>query len=225
MIEFILIALLLGLGFLILPLALELKMARLAPEALELHLDGGFFWGLFGFRLEIHPPLPRLFPLLLGRPLTFLAWHPGPTEGAGREEPLRPPRRFRFGPSIGSIRRLWRPNLRLLTALPRLLTLRRLDVRGTFGFEDPAHTGSVFGYLQSLRPFVGHGLKLELTPDFVRTGFWGHLELRADLHLGLLLFLGLRFGLQIACRWLAKRLRRRDRAMLLVTHYPGPRRP
>jgi hypothetical protein len=79
-------------------------------------------------------------------------------------------------------------------------------VRGSFGFADPARTGSVFGYLQALRAVVPRRLRLDLRPDFERPGVRGEATLLLHLYLGSLLFVVLRFGLQVGWRWLRGRL-------------------
>ena len=42
----------------------------------------------------------------------------------------------------------------------------RLDLRGSYGFEDPSYTGFATGAISALYPFVSPRIRLRLTPDF-----------------------------------------------------------
>jgi hypothetical protein len=208
------ISALLALGFFWLPLAVGLSLERLSPDRWRLRLNSAFFRGLVGFSLDYQPPSWHLYPLILGRPLGFLPLRSGPKQRAspapasgapvptGADRPTRSPT---VRPA-DLARWLLRPGIDLFAALPRAARLKKVRVRGCFGFEDPAMTGSAFGYLQGLGWCRSRRLELELFPDFTRPGFRGSLDLVVHLHLGLLLFLALRFTLQAVCRWAAGRL-------------------
>ena len=45
---------------------------------------------------------------------------------------------------------------------------QNLDLRGSFGFEDPCYTGLATGALSALEPFVSPRIRLRLMPDFSR---------------------------------------------------------
>ena len=104
------------------------------------------------------------------------------------------------------VRLLIKPSLRLLASLPRIIWLKRLRIQGRLGFADPAQTGRIYGYLQAVAARKGK-IQINVSPDFVRTGAFGRLDLVAHLHLGLLILLLGRFGSQAAYRLLAARFR------------------
>ena len=104
------------------------------------------------------------------------------------------------------VRLLLEPGLRLLASLPRIIWLKRLRIQGRLGFADPAQTGRVYGYLRAVAARKGK-VQINVSPDFVRTGAFGRLDLVAHLHLGLLILLLGRFGSQAAYRLLAARFR------------------
>jgi len=94
------------------------------------------------------------------------------------------------------------PSLGLLASLPRTIRLKKLRVQGRLGFADPAQTGRVYGYVQALAARKGK-VQINVSPDFVRVGAFGRLDLVAYLHLGLLILLLGRFSVQVAYRLLA----------------------
>ena len=195
-------------GFLALPLAIRLHLDR-TDTVLYLRLDVAAFCGLLGPGLSRQKAKRRLHLLFLGRSLFSLSTSSGRKKTGHSPPPPTPPEQKE--PSVSRarfalIRWLWGPGLDLLTALPRILALKKIHVRGRFGLENPARTGSIFGYLQSLDFAFGRRLRIDLLPDFTRPGFQGRLDLVVHLHLGLLLLLVLRFALRVAGRWLAARV-------------------
>ncbi|MBF9061457.1 DUF2953 domain-containing protein, partial [Rhodobacterales bacterium HKCCSP123] len=52
---------------------------------------------------------------------------------------------------------------RLVASLLGAIGLRRLSLRGRFGFDDPADTGAVYGLLQGAR---ATGARIDLVPEF-----------------------------------------------------------
>jgi len=203
------------LAFFMLPLAIDLGVdRRLAPPSLRLRLDGAFLRGLAGISLRYQDASWSLFPLVLGQPLRFLPLRSGkgvqlrPTPPAGpeeREEKPAGPRRERW---LDWVRWFLSPGLELLGNLPGAIGLKKLRVCGRFGCGDPAVTGSIFGYLQSLKPVENKRLHLDVIPDFARPGLQGSLHLKVHLHLGYLLLLALRFALWVGWRWAGTRLSR-----------------
>jgi hypothetical protein len=82
----------------------------------------------------------------------------------------------------------------------------KLRVNGCFGFENPATTGSIYGYLNGLKVLNNKKLQLDLKPDFQAPGLNGHLALYLRFHLGYLTFLALAFAVRVGFRWLSIRL-------------------
>ena len=105
------------------------------------------------------------------------------------------------------MRLLIKPSLGLLASLPRIIRLKRLRIQGRLGFADPAQTGRIYGYLQAVAAAHQGKMQINVSPDFVRAGAFGRLDLVAHLHLGLLILLLGRFGSQAAYRLLAARFR------------------
>lgn len=211
----------LALCFFLLPVAIVLQVDRPPSTPLfHLRLDTAFFRGLFGISLSYRSSSWRLYPLLLGWPLTFLPLRSG--KKADRSAPSRqakpapddstpsPAEEKVSSPLIKRLTDLsrWflRPGLDFLGTLPHAIKLKKLHMCGSFGFDDPARTGSVFGFLQSSQFTRGKRLRLDMIPDFTRSGIRGRLDLVMHLHLGYLLLILFRLLLQIACRWLTSRL-------------------
>jgi hypothetical protein len=144
--------------------------------------------------VEVAPPAPPVSPRASSAPV------PEP-EPPG--EPAPPPARPRAsGRGLGGLARgLVRPALRLLGRLAGTLRLRRLRLQGSFGLGDPAATGQVFGYLQGAQGLLPRGLRLELSPDFVRQGVRGTAHLAIHFHLGKALYLLAGFAARLAWRW------------------------
>ena len=203
------------LGFSVLPFVIHLELTRTAA-ALRLRFAGAFAGGLIGLSLSWTSAHWRLHPVVLNQPLTFLPLRSGPgsAKPAAVHKPSAAPQATKESlPKYGvlsMIWRLWSPTVRLLRAFPGTITLKRLHLHGRFGFDNPAQTGSAFGYLQSLSFIFVHNRRfhIDLLPDFVQSGFQGQFNGRIHLHLGLLLFLGLRFGFQATVHWLAGYWRR-----------------
>ncbi len=176
------------------------------PDFWEWGVRLSFFWGGLGLGLRWGPKGPRIAPVLLGQWLPYL--------------PLRTPAKHRLRArrrakraaepkaSERNLRRLVRlllePSLRLLASLPRTVRLKKLRIQGRLGFADPAQTGRVYGYVQAVAAHKGK-VQINVSPDFVRAGAFGRLDLVAHLHLGLLILLLGRFGSQVAYRLLAVR--------------------
>lgn len=176
------------------------------PDFWEWGARLSFFWGGLGLGLRWGPKGLRIAPVLLGQflPYPYLPlrtqakrWRRAKREAA----PKASERNLR-----ALVRLLIKPSLRLLASLPRVIWLKRLRIEGRLGFADPAQTGRVYGYLQAVAAHKGK-VQINVSPDFVRTGAFGRLDLVAHLHLGLLILLLGRFGLQVAYRLLAARFR------------------
>jgi len=219
----VLLALLLGL--LLLPVVLHLRVERADPAGpLGVELGCALFAGLAGLQVESRQTRWHYHPWLLGRRVTL--WGAGRRARPGRAQPVASPAPPPTGAAPGQapgatsgpgpepvLQRLsgmahlaGRPAWRLARGVAGAFRLRRVCVRGSFGFADPARTGSVFGYLQALRAVVPRRLRLDLRPDFERPGVRGEATLLLHLYLGYLLFVVLRYGLQVGWRWLRGRL-------------------
>ena len=118
------------------------------------------------------------------------------------------------GDLLGTIRLLLRPSLGLLARLRHIIGLKKISIQGSLGFADPVQTGSICGYLQSIKFIKNKILQIKINPDFNRPGAYGQLNLIAHFHLGLLLLLLGRFGLQVGCRFLATRFFGRKLALI-----------
>ena len=201
----------LGLGALWAPMTLALRCRREGlPESWEWGVRLSFFWGGLGLGLRWGPKGLCIAPVLLGQFLPYPSL-PLRTQVKRRK---RAPRRAKqkAAPKARErnlrplVRLLIEPSLRLLASLPRTIRLKRLRIQGRLGFADPAQTGRVYGYLQAVAARKGK-MQINVSPDFVRAGAFGRLDLVAHLHLGLLILLLGRFGWQVAYRLLAARLR------------------
>ena len=192
-------------------MALALRCRREdLPESWEGGVRLSFFWGGLGLGCRWGPRGLRIAPVLLGRllPLPSL---PLRTRVRRRQRARRrakkeatPKARER---NLGAlVRLLIKPGLGLLASLPRTMRLKRLRVQGRVGFADPAQTGRMYGYLQAVAAHEGK-VQINVSPDFVRAGAFGRLDLVAHLHLGLLILLLGRFGSQVVYRLLAARFR------------------
>ena len=201
----------LGLVALCTPMALALRCQREdLPESWEGGVRLSFFWGGVGLGLRWGAQGLRIAPVLLGRLLSYPSL-PLRTRVRRRSRARRrvkkeaaPTARER---NLGAlVRLLIKPGLGLLASLPRIMRLKRLRVQGRLGFADPAQTGRVYGYLQAVAAHEGK-VQINVSPDFVRVGAFGRLDLIAHLHLGLLILLLGRFGSQVAYRLLVARFR------------------
>ena len=192
-------------------MALALRCRREGlPESWEWGVRLSFFWGGLGLGLRSGPKGLSIAPVLLGQFLPYCSLplrtqvkrRPKTRRKAGQKAaPKASERNLR-----ALVRLLIRPGLRLLASLPRTIWLKRLRIQGCLGFADPAQTGRIYGYLQAVAAHQGK-VQINVSPDFVRTGAFGRLDLVVYLHLGLLILLLGRFGSQVAYRLLAARFR------------------
>lgn len=207
----------LGLGVLCLPIALSLQFRRDGlPVAWKLLVQMAFFRGGIGFGLHLDAENRSLMPVLLGKTIPFptLSLNPKPGQKktvAKQTEQTAKPKDKTVEQSatqdlLATIRLVLKPGLKLLASMPHIIGLKSLQIKGNLGFNDPAQTGSINGYIQALKYFKNNKIRIDITPDFTRPGAFGQLELTAHFHLGLLLLLLGRFGLQVASRFLAVRL-------------------
>ena len=190
-------------------MALALRCQREdLPESWEWGVRLSFFWGGLGLGLRWGAEGLCIAPVLLGQllPLPSL---PLRTRVKRRQRARRraekeaaPKARQRNLRTLVPL--LIKPGFGLLASLPRTMRLRRLRIQGRLGFADPAQTGRVCGYLQAVAAHKGK-VQINVSPDFVRPGAFGRLDLVAHLHLGLLILLLGRFGSQVAYRLLAVR--------------------
>lgn len=192
-------------------MALALRCRREDPhESWEWGVRLSFFWGGLGFGLRWSPKGLRIAPVLLGRFLPY-PYLPLRTQVKRRpktrrkaEQKAAPKASKRNLRALVSL--LIKPSLKLLASLPRIIWLKRLRIQGRLGFADPAQTGRIYGYLQAVAARK-RKVQINVSPDFVRAGAFGRLDLVAHLHLGLLILLLGRFGSQAAYRLLAARFR------------------
>ena len=201
----------LGLGALCAPMALALRCRREElPESWEWGVRLSFFWGGLGLGLRWRSKGLCIAPVLLGQFLPY-PYLPLRTQVKRRQRARRQAKK-EAAPKASErnlrslVRLLIKPSRRLLASLPRTMQLKRLRIQGRLGFADPAQTGRIYGYLQAVAADKGK-IQINVSPDFVRAGAFGRLDLVAHLHLGLLILLLGRFGSQVAYRALAARFR------------------
>ena len=193
-------------------MALALRCRREdLPESWEWGARLSFFWGGLGLGLRWGPRGLRIAPVLLGRFLPY-PYLPLRTQVKRRPKTRRKVEQ-ETAPKASAwnlralVRLLIKPSLRLLASLPRIIWLKRLRIQGRLGLADPAQTGRIYGYLQAVAAAHQGKIQINVSPDFVRAGAFGRLDLVAHLHLGLLILLLGRFGSQAAYRLLAARFR------------------
>jgi len=75
--------------------------------------------------------------------------------------------------------------------------VERLDVQGNFGMGDPALTGTVYGFIQSLQLFRGKLFRASLVPNFFEAKFEGEVTLVFRFILLRLLWCALRTGVEL----------------------------
>ena len=201
----------LGLGALCAPMALALRCRREGlPESWEWGVRLSFFWGGLGLGLRWRSKGLCIAPVLLGQFLPY-PYLPLRTQVKRRQRARRQAKK-EAAPKASErnlrslVRLLIKPSRRLLASLPRTMQLKRLRIQGRLGFADPAQTGRIYGYLQAVAADKGK-IQINVSPDFVRAGAFGRLDLVAHLNLGLLILLLGRFGSQVAYRVLAARFR------------------
>ena len=205
---------LLLLSFWLLPFIVHVELSRKASD-LQLRLTGALGGGLIGIGLLWTSPRWRLHPVLLRQSLNFLSLSIDPR--TARPPARRPPTpttteksakdSVDYSRFFSLICRLYGPAVRLIWAFPGTIALKKLHLQGQFGFDDPARTGSVFGYLQSLRFLHNRRLRIDLLPNFVQSGFKGRIEGIVHLYPWLLFYLLLCFGFRAAGQWLTRRWR------------------
>jgi len=204
-----------------LPVAIQLLILRPGTRTpVEVRLDIGLAAGLAGLRASGPTGGWMLRPLLAGLPVPgprlAMGGTPAPPapsaepEGEPGTEQVEPPTEpAATGADKGSrLRQLrWaaglvaRPALRLVRSLGRTVTVSQVSVSGQLGHPDPSRTGQIWGWLQALDSGGWDRLHLDLTPDFADARTRGQLDVRLRFHLGLLLLLLVRFGLQVGWRW------------------------
>ena len=201
----------LGFGALCVPMTLALRCRREGlPESWEWGARLSFFCGGLGLGLRWGPKGLCIAPVLLGQFLPYPSL-PLRTQVKRRQRARRQAKK-EAAPKTSErnlrarVRLLIKPSLKLLASLPRTMRLKRLRIRGRLGFADPAQTGRIYGYLQAVAADKGK-IQINVSPDFVRAGAFGRLDLVAHLNLGLLILLLGRFGSQVAYRVLAARFR------------------
>ncbi len=192
----------LGLGGLCAPMTFALRGRREGlPDFWEWGARLSFFWGGLGLGLRWGPKGLCIAPVLLGQflPYPYLRLRP---QAKRRQRARRRAKREAARNLRALVPLLIEPSLGLLASLPRTIRLKKLRVQGRLGFADPAQTGRVYGYVQALAARKGK-VQINVSPDFVRVGAFGRLDLVAYLHLGLLILLLGRFSVQVAYRLLA----------------------
>ncbi len=189
-------------------MALALRCRREdLPESWEWGVRLSFFWGGLGLGLRWGPKGLRIAPVVLGR---FLPYPYLPLRTRVKRRPkTRRKAEQEAAPKTSerNLRLLIQPSLRLLASLPRIIWLKRLRIKGRLGLADPAQTGQIYGYLQAVAAAHQGKMQINVSPDFVRAGAFGRLDLVAHLHLGLLILLLGRSGSQAAYRLLVARFR------------------
>lgn len=197
----------LGLGALCAPMTFALHCRREAPSW-EWAVRLSFFWSGLGVGLRWGPKGLCIAPVLLGQFLPALplrsqvqrgqrVWRQAKQKAAPKVS----------APNLRSLAHLlFKPSLRFLASLPRIIRFKKLRLQGRLGFADPAQTGRIYGYLQAVAANQKK-VQINVSPDFVRTGAFGRLDLVAHLHLGLLMLLLGRLGAQVTYRVLAVRFR------------------
>lgn len=126
-------------------------------------------------------------------------------------------------PGMGErIRNIWhdvrpfiKPSRRLLRRLLRIIGLQQLEVEATFGLQDAAQTGMLYGRLQAVRPFLPSWASIQLSADFTRVVTHGQARVRLHLYLARLLASAGRFALSAGWLWARRwwRLRRAARTL------------
>ena len=212
--------------FFFLPSIIGLRVERPPhPASLNLQLDWVFFVGLAGFRLHFQPPELYLYPL-------FLSWCPGflrlqlrglrtaksksspPPEvrdhSPAKSAPKKQPAESSLPKRLSQAAHLFvDPGLSFLKHLGPIIKLYRLRLNGHFGFDDPARTGRIYGYLNSLNAINNKDFYFDITPNFESPGVRGKMDMKLRLHLGYLIFLALVFAGRVSFRLLAMRFSRR----------------
>jgi hypothetical protein len=220
MLEIIAYALLMLLALLFcLPLSLSVRVVRLhATAPWSIYPSLGIFRGLLGISLALEADGRRLVPLLCNRALGWpsLRLNPSskkkpvqasspPTSTQSTEPVETPAKSTKKRVLIPLLRAITRPALNFITSSPHILNITSLELRGRFGFADPARTGCLYGYIQALKAWDFKKLRLDLVPDFQTQGTCGQVFLALHIHLGLLCILLVRLVAHAGLRWLGMR--------------------
>jgi hypothetical protein len=212
-------------SLLCLPIVLSLHFQREElPTTWHLFLQLAFFRGAVGFGFRFDTRNRFLLPIFLGQAMPFpILTLKGKTQKAKieREKTQQPTysntktaKERRQSNFLGMLRLLFKPGLQLVKSLPQTVGLKKLQIRGRIGFDDPARTGAVNGYLQVFKLLKNSMIKINVIPDFTRSGAFGQLDIVAHFHFGLLLVLLGRFGLQVTYRFFAVRILRRQPSLI-----------
>lgn len=231
----------LALGFLLLPVALRLVATRsLESDDIEIQAQIAPWWGLAGVRVTRREPAWELVPVVASRPLAprirlggdddrpvetpakpvpavpSSEPEPADDEPADDEPDAAPPAeavRQRLRRQLSLMRAMLSPAARLVCSLPSVLGLRRLEVHGAFGLDNPASTGQLCGLLHAVAPFVPGRLTLCVQPDFRNAGVHGHVDVRMHFYLARFLWIVARFGARAGWVWLVHWVRDRRQAV------------
>ena len=213
------------LSLLCLPIVLSLHFQREGlPTTWQLFVQLAFFRGAVGLGFRFDTRNRFLLPIFLGKAMPFpiltLKGKP-PKAKIEREKTQQPTssktktaKERRQSNFLGMLRLLFKPGLQLVKSLPQTVGLKKLQIRGRIGFDDPARTGAVNGYLQIFKLLKNSMIKINVIPDFTRSGAFGQLDIVAHFHFGLLLVLLGRFGLQVTYRFFAVRILRRQPSLI-----------
>ncbi len=199
--------------FFLVPSAIGLRIERRRDQVSpDLRIDMAFLGGVAGIRIGMEAGEWSLYPLLGPWRLRLLRLRLGMGRWpAKRKSPTpngqRPSRQGRAsrgvskppGRRLYDRARLYFPlGMDLLKRLRRTLVLRKLQMKGALGFEDPAKTGCAAACLQGLTIISSKRIEIDFSPDFERPGLRGRLYLDFRLHLGYLLVLALILAIKAA---------------------------
>ena len=206
--------------FFMVPSAIGLRIERRRHQVSpDLRIDMAFWGGLAGIRIGMEAAEWSLYPLLGPWRLRLLRLRLGigrwPAKGkCPSPDGHRPSRQGRAsrgtsrppGRRLYDRARLYFPlGMDLLKQLRRTLVLKKLQMEGSLGFEDPAKTGFAAAFLQGLTIMNSKRIEIDVSPDFERPGLHGRVYLDFRLHLGYLLVLALVPAIKAALGRLAAR--------------------
>ena len=89
------------------------------------------------------------------------------------------------------------PTIKFLRVLPRSLSLRQVEITGSWGLNNPMLTGILYGFQQTLSAFPINSLKIEITPSFHTLNSHIYLNVKLRLYLFLFAFFALRFTIHL----------------------------
>ena len=213
------------LSLLCLPIVLSLHFQREGlPTTWQLFVQLAFFRGAVGLGFRFDTRNRFLLPIFLGKAMPFpiLTLKGKPPKAKEEREKTQKPtssktktaKERRQSNFLCMLRLLLKPGLQLVKSLPQTVGLKKLQIKGRIGFDDPARTGAVNGYLQVFKLLKNSMIKINVIPDFTRSGAFGRLDIVAHFHFGLLLVLLGRFGLQVTYRFFAVRFLRRQPSLI-----------